>query len=99
MIDYRFPEEKEIMLYYAKLLKDSTAENIITKGEVSNSSEAAHLAKFFWLMVDQSVKDIEQGKDAAGHRDLAAWNEYTLQTIRSYLRGNGYESEWEAADV
>ncbi len=96
MINYRFPEEKEIMLYYAKLFKDSTTENIINKGEVSNSSEAAHLANFFWLMVDQSVKDIKQGKDAAGHLDLKAWNEYTLETISAYLISNGYESEWDA---
>ncbi len=99
MINYRFPEEKEIMLHYVKLLKDSTTENMINKGGVSNSSEAAHLAKFFWLMVDQSVKDLEQGKDAAGHRDIKAWNEYTLETISSYLENNGYESEWEATDV
>ena len=96
MISYRFPEEKEIILHYAKFLKDSTTENIINKGEVSNSDEAAHLVKFFWLMVDQSVKDIEQGKDAVGHFDLEAWNEYIFETIRSYLRSNGYESEWDA---
>jgi len=74
VINYRFPEEKEIMLHYAKHSKDSTTENIINKGGVSNSSEAAYLANFFWLMVDQSVKDIEQGKDAAGHFDLVKWS-------------------------
>lgn len=96
MISYRFPEEKEIILHYAKLLKDSITENIINKGEVSNSDEATHLAKFFWLMVDQSVEDIEQGKDAVGHFDLEAWNEYIFETISAYLENNGYSSEWDA---
>jgi len=96
MISYKFPEEKEIILHYAKLFKDSTTENIINKGEVSNSSEAAHLAKFFWLMVDQSVKDVEQGKDAAGYFNLEAWNEDIFETISAYLENNGYESEWDA---
>ncbi len=96
MISYRFPEEKEIVLHYAKLLKDSITENIINKGEVSNSDEAAHLVKFFWLMVDQSVEDIEQGKNAVGHFDLEGWNECILETISAHLESNGYESEWDA---
>jgi hypothetical protein len=96
MIPYKFPEEKEILLHYARFLGNVEAEEIIVKDRVDNSAEATHLAKFFWAMVDQSVKDIESGKDVLGQKDLEAWNDYIFQSVRSYLRNNGYDREWEA---
>jgi len=49
-------------------------------------------------MVDESVKDAEQGVDAAGHRDLQAYDEYIMNTLRSYLLNAGYEKEWSDED-
>lgn len=59
MIQYKFPEEKDFILYYAKRLNDITTKEIIHRGKAENSTEAKHLAKFFWEMVDQCVKDKE----------------------------------------
>ncbi|WP_444943056.1 hypothetical protein ACJJIK_13580 [Microbulbifer sp. ZKSA006] len=97
MIKYRFNEEKDIILHYANALGDKKTSAIIFNGMVSDSEEAFHLAKFFWAMVDLSVEDIEKGTMVCGHKDLEAWNEYIMNSLRSYLRSSGYADEWERA--
>lgn len=96
MIEYRFPEEKDFLLHYAAKLNDPGAEQILLRGSVHDAREAETLSKFYWAMVDEAVKDLDSGMNVAGQRDLEAWCEYTLSSIRSYLRANGYEAEWEA---
>jgi hypothetical protein len=96
MIEYKFKEEKDFILHYAEKLSNTTVKKIITEGQVSSSSEANELAKFFWEMVDEIVKDIEEQAVVAGQTDLEAWNEYVFESIRAYLRNNGYENEWNA---
>ncbi|AWF80445.1 hypothetical protein BTJ40_06255 [Microbulbifer sp. A4B17] len=97
MIKYRFEEEKDIILHYANFLNDQKTSLIISKGMVSDRGEAFYLAKFFWSMVDLSVEDIEEGRLVCGYKDLAAWNEYIMNSLRSYLRSSGYADEWERA--
>ena len=46
-------------------------------------------------MVDEMVKDKESRKVIAGQTDLEAWNEYVFESIRAYMRNNGYEKEWD----
>lgn len=96
MIQYKFPEEKDFLLHYAKKLRNEQVENIILAGEVKSSDEANALSKFFWEMVDQIVIDKDAGEVVAGQEDLEAWNEYVFESIRAYLRNNGYEKEWDA---
>ncbi|WP_020406411.1 hypothetical protein [Hahella ganghwensis] len=95
MIKYRFTEEKQIVLHYAKALGDQKTIHIINAGVVSSSEEAIHLSRFFWKMVDLSVADIDNGVTVCGKKDLEAWNEYIMDSIRSYLRKSGYSKEWE----
>jgi hypothetical protein len=95
MIQYRFPEEKEFLLHYAKKLGNKKVESIILVGEVKSSDEANALSKFFWEMVDEIVIDKDAGEVVAGQEDLEAWNEYVFESIRAYLRNNGYEKEWD----
>lgn len=97
MIKYRFEEEKEIILHYANILNDQKVCSIIALDEVSNAEDALHLAKFFWTMVDLSVEDIEKGVSVCGHKDLEAWNEYIMDSLRAYLRSSGYANEWDRA--
>ncbi|MGZ0077839.1 hypothetical protein JWZ98_20595 [Methylomonas sp. EFPC1] len=98
MIAYKYPEEKEILMHYAHKLQANGIIEIIDKGYVKNAHEAKLLTAFFWQMVDESVKDAEQGFDAAGHRDLQAYDEYIMNTLRSYLVNAGYEKEWSDDD-
>ena len=96
MIDYKFPEEKDFILHYAKKLNKPEIETIINIGSVQSSQEADALSAFYWEMVDEIVKDKKNGVTVAGHTDLEAWNEYVFESIRAYLRNNGYEKEWDA---
>lgn len=95
MIRYRFPEEREFVLHYVKKLERKDVENIIDKGCVSSSTEAVVLSTFFWDMVDEVVKDTKKGTVVAGQNDLEAWNEYVFESIRAYLRNNGFQKEWD----
>ncbi len=95
MIKYRCDEEKQIILHYAEVLEDRKAIEIITTGSVSSPEDASHLAAFFWKMVDLSVADIDKGVSVCGQTDLEAWNEYIMDSIRSYLRKTGYAKQWD----
>ena len=95
MIEYKYPEEKEFLLHYAKKLNQPSVEAIINAGQVSSSEEASLISKFFWKMVDEVVTDKERGEIVAGQADLEAWNEYVFDSIRAHLRNSGYEKEWD----
>lgn len=95
MIKYRYEEEKAIILHYAEILGDQKTHDIIESGSVSNKADAVHLSEFFWKMVDQSVEDIDGGVAVCGQNDLEAWNEYIMDSLRAYLRNNGYAEEWD----
>lgn len=95
MIEYKFPEEKDFLLHYAKKMGNEKVECLILAGEVKSSDEANALSKFFWEMVDEIVIDKDAGEVVAGQEDLEAWNEYVFESIRAYLRNNGYEKEWD----
>lgn len=96
MIVYKFKEEKDFLLHYAVKLNNFLVEKIILNDGVSSHAEAATLAKFFLEMVDVIVEDKETNTSAPGFADLEAWNEYVFDSIRAYLRNNGYAKEWEA---
>ena len=55
MIRYRYDEEKLAALYFADLLNDELTRKIIEAGVVANSSEATHLSKLYWHMIDASA--------------------------------------------
>ena len=95
MIEYKFPEEKDFILHYAKKLNQPLIVQIIKSGHVSSSQEASALSKFFWQMVDAIVEDKKSSAVVAGQTDLETWNEYVFESIRAYLRNNGYEKEWD----
>ena len=95
MIVYRQPEEKQILIHYAKFFNGSTTLSIIEKGEVGSSSEATHLANFFWRMVDQTVIDAEANQVIAGQTNLGEWCEDIMQTLRYYFIDSGFLNEWD----
>lgn len=96
MIEYKFPEEKNIILHYARILGRQDIETIISQGQVNSSDQAASLSRFFWDMTDEIVKDIQENRVVEGQSDLEAWNEYIFESIRAYLRNIGYEKEWDS---
>ncbi len=95
MIKFRQKEEKDISLFYARKLGNEVAASIIESGEVANSSEAVTLARFYWSMVAETVKEKNAGIDH-GFGDMDMWLEYICNAFFFYLSNNGYEEEWES---
>ena len=95
MIEYKFPEEKIIVLHYAKLLNDASAMDILERGYVKDRTEALTLKNFYWAMVDQSVKDQGHQVDILVKEGVAAWMEYIFHTFNGYLVSSGYKEEWD----
>lgn len=56
MIEYQYPEEKQVALIFAAALNDKVAKEIIVRGSVSSKDEAIHLSQFFWKMVTLSAE-------------------------------------------
>ena len=83
MIEYKFKEEKEILLHYAKLLNDQAALNILQKNEVDSEHEVQTLAKFYWDMVDLNVKESESATEA--YSDMEKRLERIYTSFHIYL--------------
>ncbi|HWV15374.1 MAG TPA: hypothetical protein VN030_08065 [Cellvibrio sp.] len=95
MIEYKYQQEKDFIIHYAIKLERPVVEGIINTGEVHSSRQASALARFFWDMTDEIVKDRQHARVVVGQSDLAAWNEYTFESIRAYLLSSGYQREWD----
>ncbi len=95
MIKYKFSEEKKILLHYAQKLNQENITAILLKDQIDTAKEAKELASFFWVMVDQTVIDSENGTVVEGEKNLAAWCEYIMQSLRSHFVATGYLRTWE----
>lgn len=95
MIEYKYPEEKGILLHYAEKMKNNAVKEIILKGYVENSTEADELASFYWSMVDRAAEDEGVGLPVVEVEGIEAWMEYIFHTLNGYMVSNGYVSEWD----
>jgi len=91
MIEYSYNEEKVVALFLADELGDSLAKKIIQKGEVANKTEAIHLSKFFWAMVNRSA---EGGVEMPCEGSSQYWTEKLYNSFGGYLERTGYEEQW-----
>ena len=96
MIRYRFNEEQEFALYYAKKLDDALTLEILQRGEVLSAQEAQHLSSFFWKMVDASIEDENNKVRLPWVEKAEFWTEKIMNSFGGYLERNGYEDIWEA---
>ena len=95
MIKFQTEEIKDFALYYAQKLSNQKALEIISKLEVTDSSEAVEICNFFWDLVDAAIK--EQGTNVTGRWDHGQQflSEKLMLAISGYLEKTGYETEWE----
>jgi len=92
MIGWKINEEKDMVLYYAKLLNDEETIKIIERNEIHGKNEALHVAEFFWKMVEKS-NELQYKNDPVECEFLL---EKVINTFMAYFRSSGYEAEWEA---
>ena len=96
MIEYKYAEEKLILIHYAKLLSATEAEQIIEAGQVKNSAQAIILKNLYWDMVDHAIEDKGKGITIMEIEGYEHWLEYIFHSLNGYLVSNGYENEWDA---
>ena len=95
MIKFRFPQEKDALLHYAKILENKKVEKILQGEGVRSPEEARALASFFWKMVDQTVVDSDKNLMIAGYTSLESCCEDIMQSLRSHFIATGYMEIWE----
>jgi hypothetical protein len=92
---YRFKEEKEIVLHYAKLLNNQIALEILSRDDVNSPEDVKALAKFYWDIVASNVKESQSGNEAFS--DMQKWLERIYTSFHIYLNNNGYGDVWNDA--
>lgn len=95
MIEYKYPEELEILQYYAVKMKRPDALSILEQGCVSNQSQALTLSAFYWDMLGVSAEDQGKGVPVLEREGIESWMEYIFHSLNGYLVSNGYEREWD----
>jgi len=91
VIDYRFPQEKDVALILARALADEAAIALIERGYVNSLEEAVYLSQFFWRMVDIAAKgDVQVPFDGSAN----FWTEKLYNSIGAYLKSAGYAKAW-----
>lgn len=95
MIEYRFSEEKDILMHYAKLLDNARAKKIISAGFAKDAEEAGVLASFYWAMVDEAVEDSGVGISVLDTEGIEVWLEYIFHSLNGYMVNNGYTLQWD----
>ncbi|TQV71332.1 hypothetical protein FKG94_19655 [Exilibacterium tricleocarpae] len=97
MIEFRYQEERAVALYFAELLGDAKASDLLETGVVSTSEDATHLSKFFWAMVNKSAAEKAKGKNiklpCEGSSEY--WTEKLYNSIGGYLESVGFGKEWD----
>lgn len=91
MIEYRYPEEKIVAQYFAEVLQDTKAGEIIQRGTVTSAEEATHLSQFFWAMIEKSTQAVEIPCEGSAEY----WTEKLYNTLGGYLENAGYGQQWE----
>ncbi|WP_370979727.1 hypothetical protein [Agaribacterium sp. ZY112] len=95
MIEYKYPEEREILIHYAEKMKNESALNILQKGIVLNRNQALELSQFYWKMLDIAAEDKGAGFPLLEKEGIEQWMEYIFHSLNGYLVSNGYEEEWD----
>lgn len=95
MISYYHEGDRPVALHYAEQMDEAAIQKILEDGFVSNKDEAYALSKFYWAMVDESVKDREGDGEPFDNMDKHLEN--IFNAFYAYLGNNGYGAQWELA--
>ena len=90
MIFYKFPEEKEFILFFSKKLEDEHIPSLLEKSEPITLNEAQKIGEFFWRMIDSAanLQDVDECPWPEGYE---FWSEKILQSTAAFLKKSGYE--------
>jgi len=95
MIEFRHPEERDIVFYYAGKLNDCRAAEILANEVIIDEATALHISEFFWRMVDCSIQ-CSQGKTYPWGDGAEFWNEKILTSLSGSLEQLGFIGIWDS---
>lgn len=95
MITFKYSQERDIVFYYAGKLNDHLAAEIFANEVVIDKEAALYLSKFFWRMLDSSIKCTEENSYPWG-KGAEFWNEKILNSISGSLKQLGLLAIWDA---
>lgn len=96
MIEFKYPEEEEILLHYASIMDCSRAAEILKNRKASNNAEAEILAKLYWDMLDIAADDQGKGVPILEKEGIEFWMEQIFHSLNGYFVSNGYEEQWDS---
>lgn len=94
MIDFKYPEERDIVYFFAGKLQDTYAAEILANETPLDEATALYLSEFFWRMVDSSI-ECESNKNYPWSDRAEFWNEKIIHSISGYLERSGFIDIWD----
>ena len=91
MISYRFPEEKEFVLFFSKKFGDQSIPELLEKSGPISLDEAKRISVFFWKMIDEAV-DLQTTGECPWPEGYEFWSEKVLQSVAAFLKKSGHEN-------
>ncbi len=95
MIIFKYPEERDIIFYYAGKLADHRAAEIFANEVGIDEAAALHISEFFWKMVDSSIVCTKE-KNYPWGDGAEFWNEKILNSLSGYLERFGFIDIWDS---
>jgi hypothetical protein len=95
VIEFKYPEERDIMYFFSGKLQDSHAAKIIANELPLNKDAALYLSEFFWRLVDCSI-ECEACKRYPWSDGAEFWNEKILNSVSGYLECGGFIEIWDS---
>ncbi len=90
MISYKFPEEREFILFFSERMGDKSILALLENSESLTLDEAKKISVIFWRMIDEAV-DIKDSEECTWPEGYEFWSEKVLQSIAAFLKKSGYE--------
>lgn len=96
MISYKFPEEKEFILFFSEKMGDQSLVSLLESTVPITQNEAKRISIFSWSMIDLAVA-LQQDEECPWPEGYEFWSEKVLQSITAFLKKSGYDRVLSAA--
>ena len=94
ILTVRYPHVRDLVHHYARKLSDDVVLSILDGG-IDSESEADHLSRFIWKMLDEMARDREAGNVVLGGIDNALMAPDISYEMDALMEEGGFSSIWK----
>lgn len=94
ILTVRYPHVRDIVSHYAAKLSDEAVLSMLNDG-VNSETDAGHLSRFIWKMLDEMAKDREEGNVVLGGVDNTSMVPDVSYEMDVLMRQTGFSAIWE----